>query len=59
MRTAMKKVINAIDAGNKAEAETAYKAAAPTIQVMARKGIIHKNKAARHMSRLNNHIRTL
>jgi len=57
MRTHIKKVLKAVTAGNKADAEAAYKAAVPVIDRMADKGIIHKNKAARHKSRLNNHIR--
>lgn len=59
MRTSIKKVVNAINKGDKAIAEEAYKAAVPVIDNMARKGIIHKNKAARHKSRLNQHIRGL
>lgn len=59
MRTSIKKVVNAISAGDKAAAEAAYKAAVPVIDNMARKGIIHKNKAARHKSRMNSHIRGL
>ncbi|HEX7046695.1 MAG TPA: 30S ribosomal protein S20 [Gammaproteobacteria bacterium] len=59
MRTQMKKVTKAIDAGNKADAEAAYKAAVPVIDRMADKGIIHKNKAARHKSRLNGHVRAM
>ena len=59
MRTQIKKVINAVAAGNKADAEAAYKAAVPVIDRMADKGIIHKNKAARHKSRLNGHVREM
>ena len=59
LRTAIKKVIYAIDAGEKDKAEAAYKAAVPTIDNMAGKGIIAKNKAARHKSRLNGHIRAM
>lgn len=59
MRTCIKKVINAIGKEDKAAAEEAYKAAVPVIDNMARKGIIHKNKAARHKSRMNQHIRNL
>lgn len=59
MRTCIKKVVNAIDKKDKASAEEAYKAAVPVIDNMARKGIIHKNKAARHKSRMNQHIREL
>ncbi len=59
MRTYIKKVVRAIEAGNKADAETAYRVAIPVIDRMAGKGLIHKNKAARHKSRLNSRIRAL
>ncbi|MDH5425629.1 MAG: 30S ribosomal protein S20 [Gammaproteobacteria bacterium] len=52
-RTYVKKVIYAVAAGEKATAEDAYKAAVPVIDGMVSKGLIHKNKAARHKSRLN------
>jgi len=58
-RTAIKKVVYAIEAGDKAAAETAYKAAAPIIDNTCSKGLIHQNKAARHKSRLNNSIRAM
>ena len=53
LRTAVKKVVNAIKAGDKTAAQTAYQAAVSVIDRGARTGIIHKNKAARHKSRLN------
>ena len=59
MRTATKKVVSAIEAGDKAQAEAAYKAAKPVLDVMARKGIIDMNKAARHKSRMNKHINAM
>ena len=59
MRTEVKKVIKAIDAGDKAGAESAFKAAAPLLDRMAGSGLIHKNKAARHKSRLNAQIKAL
>ena len=59
LRTSIKKVGYAVDAGNKDDAEAAYKAAVPVIDGMARKGLIHKNKAARHKSRLNAQVRAL
>lgn len=59
MRTKIKSVIKAIKAGDKQQAQDAYQAAVPMIDRMANKGIIHKNKAARHKSRLNAHIRAL
>jgi small subunit ribosomal protein S20 len=59
MRTYVKKVVAAIAAGNKEGAAEAYKAAVPLLDRMADKGLIHKNKAARHKSRLNAQIKTL
>lgn len=59
MRTELKKVDAAIAAGDKAAAEGAYKAAVPVLDSLANKGLIHKNKAARHKSRLNAKIRAL
>jgi small subunit ribosomal protein S20 len=59
MRTEIKKVISAIEAGDKAAAESAFKAAMPLLDNLAGKGLIHKNKAARHKSRLNAKIRAL
>ncbi len=58
-RTYIKKVVYAIEAGDKATAETAYKAAVPVIDSMCNKGLVHKNKAARHKSRLNQRIRAM
>ncbi len=59
VRTYIKNVIKAIDAKDAALAATAYTLAVPVIDRMADKGIIHKNKAARHKSRLNGHIKVL
>jgi small subunit ribosomal protein S20 len=59
MRTAIKKVIAAIKAGDRDSAVKAYAAAVPVIDSAAGKGLIHANKAARHKSRLNQHIRAL
>jgi len=59
LRSAIKRVVRAIDAKDKPGAEAAYKAAVPVIDSMTRKGHIHKNKAARHKSRLNESIRGL
>jgi len=59
MRTYIKKVVNAVASGDKAAAESAYQSAVPMIDRMARKGLIHKNKAARHKSRLNHHVRAM
>ncbi len=59
MRTHLKKVVNAIDAGDKEAAQAAYTAAVPVIDRSAGKGLIHANKAARHKSRLNTQIRAM
>lgn len=59
LRTHIKKVVKAIKVGNKEAATTAYQAAVPVIDRMADKGLIHKNKAARHKSRLNAHIKVM
>lgn len=59
MRTSIKKVIAAIAAGNKEAAQEAFTAAAPILDRMATKGLIHKNKAARHKSRLSAQIKAL
>jgi len=59
VRTAIKQTVLAVQGGDKAQAADALKAATPVIDSMARKGIISKNKAARHKSRLNQRIRAL
>ena len=59
MRTYIKKVYYAIEAGDKSAAEAAYKEAVPVIDRMSGKGLIHANKAARHKSRMNSNIRNM
>lgn len=59
LRTHIKNVIKAIQSGDKSLAETAYKKAVPVIDSATGKGHLHKNKAARHKSRLNTHIREM
>ena len=59
VRTYIKKVIAAIDSGDYEAASAAYKTAVPVIDAMADKAIIHKNKAARHKSRLNKAVKAL
>jgi len=59
VRTTIKKVDAAISAGDAAAAKAAYDSAVPVIDRMADKGIIHKNKAARHKSRLNSQVKAL
>jgi small subunit ribosomal protein S20 len=52
LRTAVKNARKAIQAGDKNAAQTIIQAATSTIDRIADKDIIHKNKAARHKSRL-------
>lgn len=59
MRTSVKAIQKAIDAGDKDQATAAFKAAVPMLDRMARKGIIHKNAAARSKSRLNTAVRAM
>lgn len=59
LRTFIKKVVKAIRAQDKDAAIQAFKEAVPQIDRAARKGVIHANKAARHKSRLNAHIKTM
>ena len=59
MRTYLKRVNAAILNKDKKLAEQAYSVSMPIIDRMADKGLIHKNKAARHKSRLNSKIKAL
>jgi len=59
MRTYLKNVIKAIESDDKSKAEEAYKLAVSSVDRMANKGLIHKNKAARHKSRLYKHIQAM
>ena len=59
VRTYLKKVLAAIASGDQEAAKTAYVSAVSVIDRMADKGILHKNKAARHKSRLNSKIKAM
>ena len=59
VRTSIKVVLNAISKGDKAAAESAYKSAVPAIDRSVAKGLMAKNKAARHKSRLNAHVKNM
>ncbi|MCK5188644.1 MAG: 30S ribosomal protein S20 [Methylococcales bacterium] len=59
LRTFIKKVIAAVEAGNKEQAQTAYKTVVSVIDTAVTKGLIHKNKAARSKSRLSAKVRTM
>ena len=51
-RTAVKKVLKAVEAGDKAAAQAVYRESTKVLDRIADKGVFHKNKAARHKSRL-------
>ena len=59
VRTYINRVNAAIAGGDQAIAKQALDAAVPVIDGMVTKGILHKNKAARHKSRLNAQIKSL
>ncbi|HET6602938.1 MAG TPA: 30S ribosomal protein S20 [Xanthomonadaceae bacterium] len=59
LRTAIKKVVKALDANDAATAETAFRTAEPILDRYSSRGLIHKNKAARHKSRLQARILAL
>lgn len=59
VRTSMKKVVKAIEAGDKAAAQAAFQSTQPLLDRYAARGLIHKNKAARHKSRMAAHIQAL
>ena len=59
MRTAIKKVVSAIESKDKTAAADALQQAQPVIDGAVTKGLIHKNKAARHKSRLNAAVHAL
>ena len=52
MRTAVKRVRQAIEAGDKAAAAEVFKNTTSILDRVADKQVIHKNKASRHKSRL-------
>jgi len=59
LRTYIKKVFKAVASRDQTQAQAAYQAAVPIIDSMVNKGLIHKNKAARHKKRLNMHVHAM
>jgi small subunit ribosomal protein S20 len=59
LRSAIRKATLALKTGKHDEAQAALAAATPIIDSMVNKGIIHRNKAARHKSRLTHQVRKL
>jgi small subunit ribosomal protein S20 len=59
LRTSIKDVVNAVNAGNKEEAAANLKAAGPLIDSAVNKGLIHRNKASRHKRLLNARVKEM
>jgi len=59
VRTYIKNVVKAIAKGDKTAAESSYQRAVPVIDSTASSGLLHKNKAARHKSRLHARIKAM
>lgn len=59
LRTAIKKVLAAVEAGNKEEAVVAYNAAASKLDSAVSKGLYHKNYANRQKSRLSKMVNSI
>lgn len=59
MRTSVKKVRAAVSTGNKEAAQQVFREATSTLDKVANKKIIHKNKASRHKSRLASLIKAM
>lgn len=59
MRTSIKKVLLAIKSGDQRQARAELQSATPIVDSMVNKGIVHRNKAARHKSRLNARIKSM
>ncbi|MEM9412968.1 MAG: 30S ribosomal protein S20 [Planctomycetota bacterium] len=57
VKTEVKKVLTAVDAGDVAGAEEQFKVAAKKLDQAGAKNIIHRNAAARKKSRLQNAIK--
>ena len=58
-RTAVKKVLKAVEAGDKAIAQETFRQSTKVLDRIADKGVFHKNKAARHKSRLSAKIKAM
>lgn len=59
MRTFLRKVEEAIAAGNRENAVAALKEAEPVIMRAAQKGVVHKSTASRKVSRLSHRVARL
>lgn len=59
VRTAMKKVLKAVRAGDRDSAQARFREAVPEIDTMVTKGLIQRNRAAKYKRRLNARVRDM
>ena len=59
VRTAVRRVVRAVESGNKDDAKAAFAAVVPEIDRMAHKGILTKSRAAHYKSQLNSKLRAM
>jgi len=59
MRSAIRRVSDAVTKGDKDEAQSSYRSAVPLIDTLVNKHIIHRNQANRHKSRLAARVKAL
>jgi small subunit ribosomal protein S20 len=59
VRTAIRKVMKAVEAGDKEGAKASFAAVVPEIDRMATKGILNKHRAAHYKSQLNAKLRSM
>lgn len=58
-RTAIKRVLKAVEAGDKTAAQAMMQSSMSEMDSLAAKGIVHRNKAARQKSRLSARIKAM
>ena len=59
VRTAIRRVIKALESGNKDTAKATFAAVVPEIDRMVGKGILKKNRAAHYKSQINARLRAM
>ena len=59
VRTYIRRVEEALEAGDKSAAETAFREAQPELMRASTKGVFHRNTASRKVSRLAQRVKAL
>jgi small subunit ribosomal protein S20 len=59
VRTAIRRVVKALESGNKEDAKATFAAVVPEIDRMVGKGILKKNRAAHYKSQINARLRAM